>query len=221
MSLADDVNAVLGNNPAGNPAGAPTKGKRGFLSLEEVHGDNFDAWSKTPEGIEKLAARDRKRAYRADVKSDGPKRGPGRPRNEDRAPPARKDGKPTATPTPGATLGTAAKVAFAPTKDDVDRLARHIEGLHMIAALATGIPEARLTSKESESLAIAISAVAAQYDLAIDGKTGALLQLAGAAAMVYTPRVFAYRARLKRAKSGNPDLPFPPAADPAQAGTVQ
>ena len=79
---------------------------------------------------------------------------------------------------------------------DVNGLARQIFGLHTLAAMATGIPEAAISEQESAMLATALDSVADQYGLSLDGKTGAALQLFATAAMIYAPRVLSVRARV-------------------------
>jgi len=76
-----------------------------------------------------------------------------------------------------------------------NQLAKQIEGIHMLAGQLTGIPEFVLDAGDSQALALAVIGVCAQYDLAIDGKTGAALQLLGTAAIIYIPRYFAFRQR--------------------------
>lgn len=84
--------------------------------------------------------------------------------------------------------------------DDISAMAKQIEGLHKFAAIATGIPEAVISSTEAEMLATALNAVAEEYGLSLGGKTGAALQLFGAAAMVYVPRVLSVKARAEKAR---------------------
>src|SRR5574340_1260761 len=52
---------------------------------------------------------------------------------------------------------------------DVNGLARQIFGLHTLAAMATGIPEAAISEQESAMLATALDSVADQYGLSLDG----------------------------------------------------
>ena len=80
--------------------------------------------------------------------------------------------------------------------DAIAGLAKQIEGIHMLAAQISGIPEAVLSPADSTALASAVVGVCAQYDLSIDGKTGALLQLLGTASVIYIPRYFAFRRRV-------------------------
>lgn len=91
--------------------------------------------------------------------------------------------------------------------DSLATLAKQVEGLHQLMALATGIPELQVRPEEAQMLGGAIAAVCEEYDLSLSGKTGALLQLAAAAAMVYAPRFAVVTQRVKqqqaaRQKSG-------------------
>lgn len=80
-------------------------------------------------------------------------------------------------------------------------MAKQIQGLHLFVAMGTGVPELQITEAEAGMLASAMSEVAAEYGLSVDGKTGAALQLFGAAAMVYAPRYLAFRKRVAREAS--------------------
>jgi hypothetical protein len=86
------------------------------------------------------------------------------------------------------------------TLDDaqIANMARQIQGLHMIAAQATGLPELGITEKESTMLAHSIALVSAEYGLSMSGKTGAMLQLIGTAAIVYLPRMGAINQKIKQ-----------------------
>ena len=87
------------------------------------------------------------------------------------------------------------------TKSDNEKMARQICGIHLVIAQITGIPEIALSENDGVALAESVNNVCDQYDLAIDGKTGALIQLAGTAAMIYGPRVFAFHARMNSAQN--------------------
>lgn len=100
----------------------------------------------------------------------GPRKGPGRPRKGKKG------------------------VSF--SSDDISTLAKQVQGLHQLAAIATGIPELAITAEESQMLGMSIANVAQEYDLALDGKTGALLQLAAACGMIYVPRFFELKKRV-------------------------
>lgn len=84
---------------------------------------------------------------------------------------------------------------------DVGALAKQLAGLHVMASMMTGIPEVQISDAEATMLAGGIMGVADQYDLSIDGKTGAAIQLLAAAAMVYAPRILAIKAKAKAAKA--------------------
>lgn len=107
-------------------------------------------------------------------------------------PPKRKRGRP-----PGSGKGKASKAKAAQVG-----LAGQIQGLHAIVGIATGIPEAYITEQQAEMLAEAITTVSEEYGLSLSGKTGALLQLAGTAAMIYVPRVFTYQKRRAAERAG-------------------
>lgn len=122
------------------------------------------------------------------------RRGPGRPRKD--AP---------VSPSDAAAAGSAPKPARGRPKkgvtfsgDDVAAMAKQVQGLHQLAALATGIPELELQREEAEMLGVAIARVCEEYGLSLSGKTGALLQLAAAGAMIYAPRLSAVASRVKQ-----------------------
>ena len=95
------------------------------------------------------------------------------------------------------TSGTAKRGGRSKSKSsDPTVLARSLLGIHQVAAMITRIPEAQLSEQEGQLLAEAVVAVCEEYGLSIDGKTGAAMQLFGAAAMIYAPRVFAYKMRI-------------------------
>lgn len=81
------------------------------------------------------------------------------------------------------------------TPESIANLAKQIEGLHILGAQISGIPEIMLSSADSQALATSVLAVCSQYDLSIDGKTGALLQLLGTVSIIYVPRFFAFKKR--------------------------
>lgn len=131
------------------------------------------------------------------------RRGPGRPR---------KDGSsnapvsPSATPIPQGSDKPRAKPGRKPKKvaiSDAEKtaLGKQIIGLHMIAAMTFGIPELVIQEPEGELLASAIVNVAEEYGLSLGGKTGAAIQLAGTAAMIYLPRWFKMQERVKQQRN--------------------
>lgn len=79
--------------------------------------------------------------------------------------------------------------------EDKGTLAKQVMGLHQIASMATGVPELAISEPEAALLASAIANVSVEYGLSMSGKTGALLQLLGVAAMVYLPRLGAVKQR--------------------------
>lgn len=85
--------------------------------------------------------------------------------------------------------------------DDISLIGKQVTGLHKLAAIATGIPELELSDQEGATLGQAIANVAQEYDLALDGKTGALLQLAAACGMIYVPRFLHLKKRVAQAQA--------------------
>jgi len=77
----------------------------------------------------------------------------------------------------------------------IENLARQIQGLHFIAVKMSGFKELEISEAESAMLAESVVNVAREYDLALSGKTGALLQLTGVAVMIYLPRFMAINER--------------------------
>src|SRR2546423_10441970 len=83
---------------------------------------------------------------------------------------------------------------------DKSQLAKQLIGIHTIAAKLTQMPFVAIDQTEADMLADAIDNVAREYDLALDGKTGAFIQLMAAAAVVYGPRVMMYQAIQRRSR---------------------
>jgi len=77
----------------------------------------------------------------------------------------------------------------------IENLARQIQGLHFIAVKMSGFKELEISEPESVMLAESVVNVAREYDLALSGKTGALLQLTGVAVMIYLPRLMSINER--------------------------
>lgn len=130
------------------------------------------------------------------------RRGPGRPRKDAAAPPGPKAEK------PGAAKSAESKPQKRGAKmsaEAVSTLAKQIQGMHAMAAMMTGIGLLQITADESSLLATGLSAVAEEYGLALDGKTGAALQLFGAAAMVYAPRILAIQKAKAAARANTVD----------------
>lgn len=82
---------------------------------------------------------------------------------------------------------------------DKEALTKQLVGLHAMAAHLTGLELIAIGPSEAAMLADAIESMSREYDLALDGKTGAFIQLIAAAAVVYGPRVLKFRALKKRA----------------------
>lgn len=91
----------------------------------------------------------------------------------------------------------------APSYDQAARLAlaNQVKGLHELAAMGTGIPEFRLADQEAILLADAMANVSEQYGLSLSGKTGALVQMAAACAMIYAPRFAMVQQRVRATKA--------------------
>lgn len=81
-----------------------------------------------------------------------------------------------------------------------ESLAQQIMGIHQIAFLATQLPECQITKIEAMMLAESLNNVAEEYGLSLTGKTGAAIQLFGAAAIIYVPRYFSVLDRMKKAE---------------------
>jgi len=133
------------------------------------------------------------------------RRGPGRPSNAEKAARAA-----AAAGVKSEKVGAAPKVDK-PSKrgakmsaDALNALAKQIQGIHAMAAMMSGIGILQISNEEAGLLAHGISAVSEEYGLALDGKTGAALQLFGAAAMVYAPRVLQIAAMRKAAQKNAP-----------------
>lgn len=123
---------------------------------------------------------DENQSPETDGKEPKPKRGRGRP--------------------VGSTSKTAAKSTAKKSDSkkatDIEDFAKQICGVHQMVALFTGIKEAAITPDEATMLAKGINSVCEEYGLELDGKTGAAIQLFGAAAMVYAPRVIGFKVRM-------------------------
>lgn len=96
--------------------------------------------------------------------------------------------------------GDAPKKSASRKSEDMDALARQLVGIHQLIAMATGLGELVISEQEAGMLAKGITAVTEEYGFALTGKTGAALQLFGAAAIVYVPRAIAVKARADAAR---------------------
>lgn len=137
------------------------------------------------------------------VEAPTERRGPGRPKGSGNAAPVSPSEASAAASSgrkgPGRPKGGKSKVSF--DADAQSQLAKQLMGLHQLAALATGIPEMAINETEAVMLGAAVANVCEEYDLSLSGKTGALVQLLAAAAMVYVPRVQHVGARIRAAKA--------------------
>lgn len=108
----------------------------------------------------------------------------------------------------GADSGKPSKRAKAAQFDKQARelFAKQLLGVHTLAAQITGIGELQLAPPEGAALADAVCNTCEQYNLAIDGKTGAFLQLAATAAMIYAPRYMHFAARVRAQQANTVDV---------------
>jgi hypothetical protein len=72
-------------------------------------------------------------------------------------------------------------------------LAGKLEGAHKFCAILTGIPLVEINASEADQMAGALCDVAQYYDLPVNGKTLAWIQLAATLGMIYGTRLYAYR----------------------------
>lgn len=83
---------------------------------------------------------------------------------------------------------------------------KQICGIHLMIAMVTGLEEIQLSETEGVQLATAVMDVADQYNLEIDGKTGAAIQLLAACAMIYAPRALMINHKMKAKRADNAEL---------------
>lgn len=112
-------------------------------------------------------------------------------------PPASEKADDTGTPKATAPKTRTPRKKAAPSDQTIEpeTLAKQLQGVHVMVAMMTQAPEMQLSEPESLELAKAISGVCAEYNLSLNGKTGAMIQLLGAGAMVYLPRIMAIKQR--------------------------
>lgn len=94
---------------------------------------------------------------------------------------------------------TTSKPTKTQAKKDADAasLAKQIQGIHVMLSMFLQMPELAISDSESQMLAKSLNTVAEEYGLSLDGKTGATIQLLGAAAIIYVPRALAVIQRQK------------------------
>jgi hypothetical protein len=105
---------------------------------------------------------------------------------------------------PKQTAAPKARKKAAYSDADIGVMAKQLVGLHHIGAMMTGMQELIISEQEATMLSAAIVNVSQQYDLAIDGKTGAMIQILGTAAMIYVPRVMSISQKAKARKANVP-----------------
>lgn len=130
--------------------------------------------------------------------SEPPKRKRGRPSNAEAALRETLGAPADAPASGGAKRGPKPKSG---KSSDPAVLAKSIAGIHQLGAMLLQIPELQLQEEEAKGLADAVTAVCEEYGLSIDGKTGAAMQLLGAAAMVYGPRYFHFKMRIAKQRA--------------------
>lgn len=125
-------------------------------------------------------------------------------------PPKKRRGRPPKNPnlnpenpgSPSASSGPK-KRAGKMSGEQIGSLAVQLQGIHAIAAAITNLPEISIADTEAKALAESVANMASQYNLSLDGKTGAAIQLLATAAMIYTPRYFAIKNRMNQPVTGN------------------
>jgi hypothetical protein len=85
-------------------------------------------------------------------------------------------------------LGGASSTPAKKRKTKGDLGARQIQGIHAILAQIPGLDCMMLADEEAAMLAQAMAGVAAEYDIEISGKTGAIVGMVAAVGMIYVPR---------------------------------
>lgn len=84
--------------------------------------------------------------------------------------------------------------------DSTRKLAKQLEGIHLMIASITKLNELCISDVESMMLAQSLQTMSAEYNLSLDGKTGATIQLVATAAMIYVPRVIVINNKIKQAQ---------------------
>lgn len=110
-----------------------------------------------------------------------------KPVSSDSAAPAAKRGRP--------------KKSEGYTDESRARFAKQVQGLHIMAAQLTGFGEFQISDPEAAMLADALINTSQEYGLSLSGKTGAMLQLLGTAAMIYVPRFAIINQKIKAKKA--------------------
>ena len=84
---------------------------------------------------------------------------------------------------------------------DAALLSKQIVGLHKVAATMTGLRELEISEFEAVMLAESLAAVSREYDVTLDGKVAATIQLAAAIGVIYVPRLVMIKKRAAQAKA--------------------
>ena len=117
----------------------------------------------------------------------------------------------------GRPKASAKRAAF--SASDVAAMGKQLVGIHLLIVQFTGIPEMQISNDEGQMLAQSVINISEQYDLQIDGKTGAAIQLLATAAMIYGPRAFHYRGRMSQQQQPMQKQPQQAAQGPSNVET--
>lgn len=105
-------------------------------------------------------------------------------------------------PTASSADDTGVKKRGRPSKPvDKGALAKQLMFGHAVAASITKLPDLALDQGEAQILAEAITTLMEEYDIALSGKSAALLGMAGAVAIVYGPRIMLIAEQAKKNKA--------------------
>ena len=85
--------------------------------------------------------------------------------------------------------------------DSTRKLAKQLEGIHLMVASITKLNEICISDTEAMMLAGSLQTMSAEYNLSLDGKTGAAIQLIATAAMIYVPRAIVINNKIKHAQN--------------------
>lgn len=89
------------------------------------------------------------------------------------------------------------------TKKVVDKsaLSKQLLFAHAVAAKITGIDDIAIDAGEAEILSSSIATLMQEYDIALSGKTAAMLGMIGSLAIVYGPRIVLINEKIKQTKA--------------------
>lgn len=105
-------------------------------------------------------------------------------------------------------------------KTNIGLIERLLIGIHTMGSAALKSPHWELTADEANELAKAMAGVQAQYDVSLDPKTEAWLNLATVAGAMYVPRVLVTMHLVRETKKAQPKEP-PPEKPLQQGGSFQ